>query len=286
MSLVKNNPTRSYDRRTEVVQLQSFDSQFTDVHLITKGGFGVMYSGIHKLDGNRYAIKHMRSKCNTRMFQMQIAEVRMLSCTYHPNIVRYHNSWLDERNGRMNIFMQMEFIHHTLESYLEARYDNRMGKHALDIAVGLVDAVHFLHVHMQPALIHGDITPSNIMLQYAHDTCTAKLCDFGLASRLASTTAIFEHQFGTITYQAPEYHTVKTTSVDIYSLGIVLFQLFCTFSSAMERCDRIRDFKEMKIKTHTLLDETIHSNHTLRPTIAELKQYMTQHNTILQDASL
>jgi hypothetical protein len=42
----------------------------------------------------------------------------------------------------------------------------------------------------------------------------------------------------------------------------------------------------MKSKTHTLLDETIHSNHTLRPTIAELKQYMTQHNTILQDASL
>lgn len=172
------------ERRTRVSECvnEATFCQFTDVHLITKGGFGVLYSGIHKLDGNRYA-KHMRSKCNTKMFHMQIAEVRMLSCTYHPNIVRYHNSWLDERNGRMNIFMQMEFINHTLESYLEARYDNRMGKHALDIAVGLVDAVYFLHVHMQPALIHGDITPCNIMLQYAHDTCTAKLCDFGLASR-------------------------------------------------------------------------------------------------------
>jgi serine/threonine protein kinase len=287
MSIVKSNHARADDK---LAYIESVAEQFTDIKLIAKGGFGVIYGGIHKLDGNLYAIKHMRSKVISKLFQMQVAEVRMLSRIYHPNIVRYHNSWVDEKNGKMNLFLQMEFINHTLESYLVARYDGHVGQYALDIASGLVDAVYFLHVHMQPILIHGDITPTNIMLQYSREHCVAKLCDFGLASLVPeSATLTFSDgssQHGTITYQAPEYHTLKTTSVDVYSIGIVLFQIFSTFSSAMERCTRIRDFKECKTKTNTLLDQTMHVNCALRPSIDELRQYLTQHTSILQNATL
>lgn len=292
MSIVRKSNVRCDDK---VTYIASASSQFTDIELIAKGGFGVIYSGIHKLDGNRYAIKHMRSKVTSKLFHMQIAEVRMLSHIYHPNIVRYHNSWLDEQHGgKMNLFLQMEFIDRTLESYLVARYDDRhVGQYALEIAFGIVEAVYFLHVHMRPTLIHGDITPSNIMLQYGHEHCTAKLCDFGLASWASSASAVEygdpgddASQHGTITYQAPEYHATKTTSVDIYSLGIVLFQLFCTFSSAMERSTRIRNFKALATKTHTILDQTMNPDYALRPTIDELKQYMTLHESALQDVLL
>lgn len=296
MSIVKANNIRCSNKLAYVA---SASDHFTDIQLIAKGGFGVIYGGVHKLDGNRYAIKHMRSKATSSLFQMQVAEIRMLSRIYHPNIVRYHNSWVDERHGTMNLFMQMEFITQTLESYLVERYDrNRDGHidehidgqidgHALDIAFGLVEAVHFLHVHMKPALIHGDITPSNVMLQYAQERCIAKLCDFGLAS-VASSAVEFSgasSQHGTITYQAPEYHATKTPSVDVYSVGIVLFQLFCTFSSAMERYARIRAFKALQSTTSTLLDQTILEDHTQRPTIGELRQYMTQHAVRMHDTT-
>ena len=284
MSIIKASNIRCDDK---LAYVESASEHFTDIKLIAKGGFGVIYGGVHKLDGNRYAIKHMRSKVTSKLFQMQIAEVRMLSCIYHPNIVRYHNSWIDEKHGQMNVFMQMEFINHSLESYLVERYDSNshVGGRALEIAFGLVEAVYFLHVHMNPALIHGDITPSNIMLQYAHERYIAKLCDFGLASFTSSAVefSCSSSQYGSITYQAPEYHTMKTTSVDVYSIGVVLFQLFCTFSSAMERCIRIRDFKELKTKTNTLLDQTILESHVLRPTIDELRNYMTLHAIMLQD---
>jgi len=275
-----------------LVHVESLTKHFADVKLVAKGGFGVIYSGIHKLDGNRYAIKHMRAKVTSKLFQRQIAEIRMLSCIYHPNIVRYHNSWVEEQstNKHMNLFMQMELFHHTLESYLAARYDDdgRLGPYTLDIAFGLVEAVHFLHVHMHPTLIHGDITPSNIMLQYVHEHCIAKLCDFGLACA-ASPAVEFatdaSSTYGTITYQAPEYHTAKTTSVDIYSLGIVLFQLFCSFASAMERCDLIRRFKTHKTKTNTLIDDTILTDYTQRPTIDQIRQYMTHHNRVMSPSA-
>ena len=287
MSIIQANCRRGKDD-VQLAYVESVSHQFTDVQLVAKGGFGVMYSGTHKLDGHRYAIKHMRAKVTSKLFQMQIAEVRMLSSIYHPNIVRYHNSWMDEQYGKINIFLQMEFIHQTLESYLTARYDGHGGNYALDIAFGLVEAVYFLHVHMCPTLIHGDITPNNIMLQYTSEHCIAKLCDFGLAS-VASQAVEYSSgsvQHGTLTYRAPEYHTHKTTSVDIYSLGIVLFQLFCSYSSAMERCTRIRNFKDRETKTNTILDQTMQVDCELRPKIDELRQYMTLHTGVLQEVSM
>ncbi|MBN1173696.1 MAG: diguanylate cyclase [Micromonosporaceae bacterium] len=81
-----------------------------------------------------------------------------------------------------------------------------------------------LAVAHHASLVHRDITPSNIMIDSLGH---AKLIDFGLAARFAVAPA--DTAIGTFAYSAPEQtgllHRVVDGRADLYSLGVILFQL-------------------------------------------------------------
>lgn len=92
---------------------------------------------------------------------------------------------------------------------------------ALNICLGLVDAVSILHAK---DYAHRDIKPENILMKTLYNP---QLTDFGFAKKiLDSTTTIL----GTDFYMAPELFTKQgyTTKVDIHNLGIVFFEVFGT----------------------------------------------------------
>ncbi|RKO89552.1 kinase-like domain-containing protein, partial [Blyttiomyces helicus] len=93
------------------------------------------------------------------------------------------------------------------------------------------------HVHGQN-VIHRDLKPENIFLEEDH----VYLGDFGLAKSIAEhilspTSYDFFFAPGTYLYLAPEIlnEGVCTTKSDIYSLGVLMFELFYKFDTAMER---------------------------------------------------
>jgi serine/threonine protein kinase len=98
----------------------------------------------------------------------------------------------------------------------------------------------------------GDLKPENIIF----DGKTLKLADFGLSSIVKdcgensdewkSIESVSVDGIGTPTYASPEQLSGASPdfSSDIYSLGVILFELLSCFSTEMERFDSIKRFKQ------------------------------------------
>ena len=91
------------------------------------------------------------------------------------------------------------------------------------ILAQLAEAIAFLHAR---GVVHRDIKPSNVLVVNG----TAKLLDFGLAldrDRLDGEVARETRIVGTPAYMAPEYvaKQLVTPAMDVYSLGVLAFQL-------------------------------------------------------------
>jgi serine/threonine protein kinase len=149
-------------------------------------------------------------------------EARAIGSLQHPNIVRIID--VDVHDGMD--FMVMDYVSGgTLSSYLKERTLLPVDE-ALRIGKQLAEAL--AHAHRQ-GVIHRDIKPSNIL--FTDETHQhAVLTDFGLArlcndadARLTMTGAMV----GTPTYMSPEAVRGEPCdgSSDIYSLGVVLYEL-------------------------------------------------------------
>jgi serine/threonine protein kinase len=93
---------------------------------------------------------------------------------------------------------------------------------ALQYAAEIASALDFLHGEN---VIHRDLKPANILINFDHHLYVA---DFDLARVLSETTQSMHTGRGTPAYAPPEQHrmAVITPQSDLYSLGIVLFEMF------------------------------------------------------------
>ncbi|XP_043725724.1 U-box domain-containing protein 33-like [Telopea speciosissima] len=107
------------------------------------------------------------------------------------------------------------------------------------IAKEICSALIFLHSNKSGSVVHGDLKPSNILLDV---NFVSKLGDFGIASFIprdeksiyTTTLLCIADPKGTIGYIDPEFLTTGelTSKADVYSFGIVVLQLL-TGKSAM-----------------------------------------------------
>ncbi|XP_073387701.1 eIF-2-alpha kinase GCN2-like isoform X2 [Physcomitrium patens] len=155
------------------------------------------------------------------------------------------------------LYIQMEYCPRTLREVFSS-YEGPVDKEATwrmfrQIVEGLA------HIHSR-GIIHRDLTPNNIFFDARNDI---KIGDFGLAkfanleqpdvdtnllASIAKTSGSLEGTgaVGTYFYTAPEIvqgwpHIDE--KVDMYSLGVVLFELWYQFTTAMERYIILNDFK-------------------------------------------
>jgi len=135
------------------------------------------------------------------------------------NIVSYKDHMViphDDGFG-YDIFIRMEILT-SLTKLLEK---NRLTKNDV-IRLG-IDMCKALEVCQEHKIIHRDIKPENIFISERGDY---KLGDFGIARTMEKTSGEMSKK-GTFTYMAPEVYKGEPygSSVDIYSLGIVLYRL-------------------------------------------------------------
>ncbi len=135
------------------------------------------------------------------------------------NVVSYENHQVIEHKGGIgwDILIQMELLT-PLNEYTRKRTITRQ-----DVIRLGIDLCKALELCQKYNIIHRDVKPENIFISDAGDY---KLGDFGIARTVEKTTSGLSKK-GTYTYMAPEVYKGEAygSTVDIYSLGIVLYRL-------------------------------------------------------------
>ncbi len=204
--------------------------QYKLLELIGEGGMGLVYLAEQKEPVKRtVALKIVKLGMDTMQMVARFrAEQQTLAILDHPNIAQVFDAGTTE-SGRP--YFVMEYV----EGVPITKYCDRQ-KLSIDERLHLFLQVcaAIQHAH-QKGVLHRDIKPSNILVSANDHAPLPKIIDFGIAKAvhqpLTEQTSITEQGqlLGTPEYMSPEqadmaYSQVDTRS-DVYSLGVVLYEL-------------------------------------------------------------
>src|SRR2546425_1573112 len=189
------------------------------VGLLGRGGMGEVYRADDLKLGQPVALKflaeHLLSDgAALARFHREVRVARQVS---HKNVCRVYD--IGEVDGRH--FLSMEFIKGEELSSLLRRIGRLPQDKAVQIARQICAGLSAAH---DVGVLHRDLKPANVMID---EHGNARITDFGLAG-LAEEFREDEIHAGTPAYMAPEQLDGRTFTVrsDIYSLGLVLYELF------------------------------------------------------------
>ncbi|MHC4657844.1 MAG: protein kinase domain-containing protein [Planctomycetota bacterium] len=200
------------------------------LELIGEGGMGLVYLAEQQEPVRRQvALKIIKPGMDSKQVIARLgAERQVLALLDHPNIARVFDAGTTE-TGRP--YFVMEYVKGmSITKYCDRHklsIEQRL-KLFLQVCYGVQ------HAH-QKGIIHRDIKPSNILISVQDDRGLPKIIDFGIAKAVTqplTEQTLFTRQgqlLGTPEYMSPEQADMGNedidTRADLYSLGVVLYEL-------------------------------------------------------------
>lgn len=229
---------------------------------IGKGSFGKVWKVMNKTDKCHYALKQICIGKVLPHYNLSslFEEVRVLQAINHPNIVRYHTSWLEgpnkteikDRTLKLSkdmsstglqsdfFFIQMELCEATLKMVV----DN--GAVNLGIPALLVQISEALDVIHNKNIVHRDLKLDNIFISQN----LWKIGDFGLARLLNNEVGGQDESViskkGCLKYTSPDVGCSKKS--DVYSLGVVFLEVLYTVVSKQYGTFDMEHYEEIIVK--------------------------------------
>ncbi|KAL3500672.1 hypothetical protein ACH5RR_039765 [Cinchona calisaya] len=214
-------PVLAKGRILSYYELLQATNGYSESNLLGSGSFGSVYKAILS-DGSFVAVKvfNLQLEGGHKSFDV---ECEVLCNLRHRNLVKVISScsnhdfkalvleyvsngsldkWLYSPNYFLNIFQRLEIM--------------------IDVA----NALQYLHHEYSTPVIHCDLKPSNVLIG---EDMVARVSDFGIAKFLGNEeSTVFTKTLATIGYMAPEYglEGLVSTACDVYSLGILLMEVF------------------------------------------------------------
>lgn len=189
------------------------------VETIGRGGMGVVYRAEDNALGQTVALKSLPEAfaSDPRRMERLLEEVRAAREVSHPNVCRVYD--VSSYAGRT--VLTMEFI----EGETLAARIARKGRIPRDEAISLARQIALgLSAAHERGVLHRDLKPANVLVD---ERGIARITDFGLAVRAERLEGGISRE-GTPQYMAPEALEGREATVrsDLYSLGLVLFEMF------------------------------------------------------------
>ncbi len=190
--------------------------------MIGRGGMGAVYLA-HRTDGNvehKVAVKIIGLPFELEPFQDRFRQERQILATLnHPNITHFIDGGVTNDG---ELYLIIEYVDGlTIDEF--ARVRNLDEATRLDLLEQVAAAVAYAH---QNLIVHRDLKPGNILVS---NEGTVKLLDFGTAKILDGRVADGSTSAGlmSVGYASPEQlrGDPATTLTDVYSLGVVLYEL-------------------------------------------------------------
>ena len=197
------------------------NNRYKLVDHIGTGGMAEVYRAHDTLLDREVAVKilHKQFVSDETFIAKFKREAKAAAKLSHPCIVNV----FDVGHSEDINFIVMEYVAGgTLKQEIE-KYGRLSYKDAIKIAIDVASALTHAHIR---GLVHCDIKPHNILID---SEGKAKVADFGIARVMATATATLTNNdvMGSVHYVSPEQAAGKnvTAQSDIYSLGIVLFEM-------------------------------------------------------------
>ncbi len=203
-----------------IIKGQKINDRYQIIRTIGEGGMANVYLAHDLILDRNVAVKILRGDLAddekfVRRFQREAIAASSLS---HPNIVEMYD--VGEDDGKY--YIVMEYVEgRTLKSLIKKRGGLTLPE-VIDIMTQLTSAIACAH---DSNIIHRDIKPQNVLIK---EDGIVKITDFGIAMALNSNELTQTNSvMGSVHYLPPEQAngTGATVKSDIYSLGIVMFEL-------------------------------------------------------------
>ena len=201
------------------------DGRYKLNRIVASGGMATIYAATDLRLDRTIAVKimHPHLAQDEKFVERFIREAKAAASLSHPNIVAVlDQGW--NQGGTPCVFIVMELIEgSTLRDYLFEQGPASV-EQTLQMLMPVASALAAAH---KMGIVHRDIKPENILVSKEG---RIKIADFGLArGALLGTTLTAESSviLGSVSYLSPEQvqRGVADSRSDIYSLGIVLFEL-------------------------------------------------------------
>ena len=203
---------------------------YKTLHRLGRGGMGAVYLAEQQQPIRRLvALKVIKPGMDTREVIARFeSERQALALMDHPNIARVFDAG-SGADGRP--YFAMEYVPGIpITEYCDQNC--LTNRERLELMLPVCRAVQHAH---QKGIIHRDMKPSNVLVSVQDGTPVPKVIDFGVAKavnqKIIEKTLFTEHGvlIGTPEYMSPEQADANgadvDTTTDIYSLGILLYEL-------------------------------------------------------------
>lgn len=173
-----------------------------------------------------------------------------------PSSSRHKQNRAKKKHAFCTIYIQMEYCeNHTLADLIKEGLFNQQDEY-WRLFRQIIDALEYMHMN---GIIHRDLKPVNIFIDQGKNV---KIGDFGLAKSVGQTisttapvadsTEELTQEVGTGLYIAPEVLSSNGgtygSKVDMYSLGIIFFEMVFPLTTAMERVTILRGIRNVNMR--------------------------------------
>jgi len=207
---------------------------FSPARRVSSSRTGSVYVGRFKFDSDLVAIKVFNLN-EPGVRKTYFTECEVQRSIRHRNILKSVTlcSSLDTENNEFKALVFEFMANGSLERWLHPEQQTGKPKRTLSlgqricIATDVASALDYLHNQLMPPLVHCDLKPGNVLLDY---DMTARVGDFGSAKFLSHDSGGLKRLVsiqGTVGYLAPEYGMGCriTRQGDLYSFGVLLLEM-------------------------------------------------------------